>query len=293
MEPRSGDDEGGKGLAVASLVCLILMLAVFALFRFALKDLLTDSVLESIYPYLIYIVPLIFGAAAFIMALFAMKNKKARGLAIAGMIISILSIAGIFAAMKLLPYEPYSYSVSDDEEETDSDKSDKDKDEDKKADEKADSGLTEVEQDYEDGKLDYVQAKEVLGKLDVDAMDDEETQAVLDFQTKLESDLDTEIKTLAASSDYEEIMRKIGSMRQIAEDDQFFATMSSDELRKKGKKITSPGKRKGYLLYLFCYLWDFSHKVIDDFDFLIFLLAFFSDFAYQNTVNKAVQYGFV
>lgn len=77
------------------------------------------------------------------------------------------------------------------------------------------------------------------------------------------------------------------------ENGEIFATMSSDELRKKDKKITSPGKRKGYLLYLFCYLWNFSHKVIDDFDFLIFLLALFSDFAYQNTVNKAVQYGFV
>lgn len=239
-ERRPESSGEGKGLVFASFACSALMLVLFILLRFVLKDLLTDSVLESVYPYLIYIVPLIFGIAALIMAVFSLKDQKIRSLSLIGMIVSVLFIAGIFVSMIVLPYEPDTYSSLEDDDEEDPDEEEEsddrtntddqtDAEDGEKAESESGSGdISAIEQDYKDGKLDYVQAKAALNELNIEELEGEDAEKVITLQETLETDLDSEMKTLAVSSDYKEILQKLSDMRQASvEEDEFLEELAS------------------------------------------------------------------
>lgn len=96
----------GKGLAVASFLLSFLLLVSFVLLRVVLQDFMQEStMLESIYPYLIYVVPFLLGLGAFLCAIFSLQDARVRTLSISGILISAIFVAGIFVSKVLFPYE--------------------------------------------------------------------------------------------------------------------------------------------------------------------------------------------
>ena len=75
---RTGKKDG-KGLAVASFLLSFLLLVSFVLLRVVLQDFMQEStMLESIYPYLIYVVPFLLGLGAFLCAILRCAMKRSR-----------------------------------------------------------------------------------------------------------------------------------------------------------------------------------------------------------------------
>lgn len=261
-EPKSSG--GGKGLIVLSFLCSAIMCVAFVLLRFVLQDVLPEiSAIEGFYPYLIYCIPLIFGVIALLLAIFSLQDKGIRKLSLAGILVSVLFIGGIFGVMAVFPYEADSYEDSDDDEddedEEDPDEKDKDSEDDKEEDEKSGdkeesetvSALDKIQKDYEAGTLDYVQAKNALLELNTDELEAEEGTAVLELQETIEQDLQKKMDALAASSDYKGILTTLSDMEEASETEDIFLT----ELRKKyepeyilyldaeSKKLTEAGKK--------------------------------------------------
>lgn len=71
-------------------------------------------------------------------------------------VVSVLGIAGIMGSMILAPYESSSGSVSDYEKDDENDSVRVEKGEKK---DEVSGQLEEIREDFEDGKLDYVEAK--------------------------------------------------------------------------------------------------------------------------------------
>lgn len=228
QEPQNTENK--KGLAVLSFVCTAVMLLSFLLLRFVFQDALSGSVLEEIYPYMIYIIPLIFGIAALLLAVLSMQDKKIRKLSLAGILASVIIMAGIFVFMAVLPYEAPSYSSYDEDDEKDNREDPKRSEEVEGQDTEAkdgaavpsDSGLAEIKKDYEDKKADYAQTRNALNALDWDAMKEEDRLAALDLQETMEKDLEEDMKTLAAASDYKKIMENLSDMRDSVENEDEF-----------------------------------------------------------------------
>ena len=85
---RTGKKDG-KGLAVASFLLSFLLLVSFVLLRVVLQDFMQEStMLESIYPYLIYVVPFLLGLGAFLCAIFSLQDARVRTLSISGILIN-------------------------------------------------------------------------------------------------------------------------------------------------------------------------------------------------------------
>lgn len=163
---RTGKKDG-KGLAVASFLLSFLLLVSFVLLRVVLQDFMQEStMLESIYPYLIYVVPFLLGLGAFLCAIFSLQDARVRTLSISGILISAIFVAGIFVSKVLFPYEADSYVASsdrsdeEDEEEVGKDNS-KDTEDASKEEETAesDSSISQIKSDYQKGTLDYAGVK--------------------------------------------------------------------------------------------------------------------------------------
>ena len=242
---RTGKKDG-KGLAVASFLLSFLLLVSFVLLRVVLQDFMQEStMLESIYPYLIYVVPFLLGLGAFLCAIFSLQDARVRTLSISGILISAIFVAGIFVSKVLFPYEADSYVASSDrsdeenEEEVDKDNS-KDTEDASKEEETAesDSSISQIKSDYQKGTLDYAGVKNALAKLDTDKLESKEAEEVLALQEQTEKDLEDSLEKSAKSSDYESILKKLSKQKEELKDE--------DEL------ITKPSEKyePEYILYL-------------------------------------------
>lgn len=244
VERSTQNFDGGKGLFILSFLCSILSLVSFLLLRVVFEETLSQSVLEGIYPYLIYIIPLIFGVLSFLFGIFALPNRKIRTISIAAVLISVIFTAGIFVSLFLFPYEPYSNeSFADEEEEEEETGVDEERDSEaadpeETDEEKKESVFAGIKEDYEKGKLNYAGAKRALDELDLSELQDGEEELVFDFQTQIEDDLKDEMKTLAASSDYKTILTELTDMEKEFD--------VEDELLKELHETYEPE----YILYL-------------------------------------------
>ena len=212
----------GKGLAVASFLLSFLLLVSFVLLRVVLQDFMQEStMLESIYPYLIYVVPFLLGLGAFLCAIFSLQDARVRTLSISGILISAIFVAGIFVSKVLFPYEADSYVASsdrsdeEDEEEVGKDNS-KDTEDASKEEETAesDSSISQIKSDYQKGTLDYAGVKNALVKLDTDKLESKEAEEVLALQEQTEKDLEDSLEKSAKSSDYESILKQLSKQKE-------------------------------------------------------------------------------
>ena len=262
---RTGKKDG-KGLAVASFLLSFLLLVSFVLLRVVLQDFMQEStMLESIYPYLIYVVPFLLGLGAFLCAIFSLQDARVRTLSISGILISAIFVAGIFVSKVLFPYEADSYVASSDrsdeenEEEVDKDNS-KDTEDASKEEETAesDSSISQIKSDYQKGTLDYAGVKNALAKLDTDKLESNEAEEVLALQEQTEKDLEDSLEKSAKSSDYESILKKLSKQKEELKDEDELITKLSEKyepeyilyLDTESKNLLAQGKKDDALKLL-------------------------------------------
>ena len=262
---RTGKKDG-KGLAVASFLLSFLLLVSFVLLRVVLQDFMQEStMLESIYPYLIYVVPFLLGLGAFLCAIFSLQDARVRTLSISGILISAIFVAGIFVSKVLFPYEADSYVASSDrsdeenEEEVDKDNS-KDTEDASKEEETAesDSSISQIKSDYQKGTLDYAGVKNALAKLDTDKLESKEAEEVLALQEQTEKDLEDSLEKSAKSSDYESILKKLSKQKEELKDEDELITKLSEKyeqeyilyLDTESKNLLAQGKKDDALKLL-------------------------------------------
>lgn len=262
---RTGKKDG-KGLAVASFLLSFLLLVSFVLLRVVLQDFMQEStMLESIYPYLIYVVPFLLGLGAFLCAIFSLQDARVRTLSISGILISAIFVAGIFVSKVLFPYEADSYVASsdrsdeEDEEEVGKDNS-KDTEDASKEEETAesDSSISQIKSDYQKGTLDYAGVKNALAKLDTDKLESKEAEEVLALQEQTEKDLEDSLEKSAKSSDYESILKKLSKQKEELKDEDDLITKLSEKyepeyilyLDTESKNLLAQGKKDDALKLL-------------------------------------------
>ena len=262
---RTGKKDG-KGLAVASFLLSFLLLVSFVLLRVVLQDFMQEStMLESIYPYLIYVVPFLLGLGAFLCAIFSLQDARVRTLSISGILISAIFVAGIFVSKVLFPYDADSYVASSDrsdeenEEEVDKDNS-KDTEDASKEEETAesDSSISQIKSDYQKGTLDYAGVKNALAKLDTDKLESKEAEEVLALQEQTEKDLEDSLEKSAKSSDYESILKKLSKQKEELKDEDELITKLSEKyepeyilyLDTESKNLLAQGKKDDALKLL-------------------------------------------
>ena len=262
---RTGKKDG-KGLAVASFLLSFLLLVSFVLLRVVLQDFMQEStMLESIYPYLIYVVPFLLGLGAFLCAIFSLQDARVRTLSISGILISAIFVAGIFVSKVLFPYEADSYVASsdrsdeEDEEEAGKDNS-KDTEDASKEEETAesDSSISQIKSDYQKGTLDYAGVKNALAKLDTDKLESKEAEEVLALQEQTEKDLEDSLEKSAKSSDYESILKKLSKQKEELKDEDELITKLSEKyepeyilyLDTESKNLLAQGKKDDALKLL-------------------------------------------
>ena len=262
---RTGKKDG-KGLAVASFLLSFLLLVSFVLLRIVLQDFMQEStMLESIYPYLIYVVPFLLGLGAFLCAIFSLQDARVRTLSISGILISAIFVAGIFVSKVLFPYEADSYVASsdrsdeEDEEEVGKDNS-KDTEDASKEEETAesDSSISQIKSDYQKGILDYAGVKNALAKLDTDKLESKEAEEVLALQEQTEKDLEDSLEKSAKSSDYESILKQLSKQKEELKDEDELITKLSEKyepeyilyLDTESKNLLAQGKKDDALKLL-------------------------------------------
>lgn len=215
---RTGKKDG-KGLAVASFLLSFLLLVSFVLLRVVLQDFMQEStMLESIYPYLIYVVPFLLGLGAFLCAIFSLQDARVRTFSISGILISAIFVAGIFVSKVLFPYEADSYVASSDssdekEEDTETDKKTDDEKNNKSTDE---SLFEDLKKRYKEGKLDYAQARNEFRENAVYFTNEENNSPVdvAEFGEKIEADFEESMEKLAKKSDYESILKQLSKQKE-------------------------------------------------------------------------------
>lgn len=259
------EKKDGKGLAVASFLLSFLLLVSFVLLRVVLQDFMQEStMLESIYPYLIYVVPFLLGLGAFLCAIFSLQDARVRTLSISGILISVIFVAGIFVSKVLFPYEADSYVASsdssDEEDEEDDDDNSKDTEDASKEEENAesDSSISQIKSNYQKGTLDYAGVKNALAKLDTDKLESKEAEEVLALQEQTEKDLEDSLEKSAKSSDYESILKKLSKQKEELKDEDELITKLSEKyepeyilyLDTESKNLLAQGKKDDALKLL-------------------------------------------
>lgn len=204
----------GKILLALSFLCSILLIISYVLIRLVFQEELNSSALEMFYPYLTYILPIFWGALAFVFALFSLQDKKIRKGSLAAILVSIVLAGATVGAQILFPYEPQYYGSSDEdsEEEEAEDIEDKDGDADPENPEESSqtqSDLAEIKEEYGNKSIDYAGAKNALADLETQVFEGENGDEILEFQSQIENDLRTEIQNLASAQDYPAIMSKL------------------------------------------------------------------------------------
>lgn len=202
---------------VIAAVFLALAAVSFISLRFLLADTLSSGALEEIYPYLIYILPSAFAVIAAVAAVFGMSGRG-KWIATAMTVVSVLGIAGIMGSMILAPYESSSGSVSDYEKDDENDSVRVEKGEKK---DEVSGQLEEIREDFEDGKLDYVEAKKELEEIDVDDLEQTQEKKYDSLVEDLGKGLEKEISEYTKISNYKYAIKHLTSIsEELDEEDE-------------------------------------------------------------------------
>lgn len=202
---------------VIAAVFLVLGAVSFISLRFLLADTLSGGALEEIYPYLIYILPSAFAVIAAVAAVFGMSGRG-KWIATAMTVVSVLGIAGIMGSMILAPYESSSGSVSDYEKDDENDSVRVEKGEKK---DEVSGQLEEIREDFEDGKLDYVEAKKELEEIDVDDLEQTQEKKYDSLVEDLGKGLEKEISEYTKISNYKYAIKHLTSIsEELDEEDE-------------------------------------------------------------------------
>lgn len=202
---------------VIAAVFLALAAVSFISLRFLLADTLSGGALEEIYPYLIYILPSAFAVIAAVAAVFGMSGRG-KWIATAMTVVSVLGIAGIMGSMILAPYESSSGSVSDYEKDDENDSVRVEKGEKK---DQVSGQLEEIREDFEDGKLDYVEAKKELEEIDVDDLEQTQEKKYDSLVEDLGKGLEKEISEYTKISNYKYAIKHLTSIsEELDEEDE-------------------------------------------------------------------------
>ena len=202
---------------VIAVVFLALAAVSFISLRFLLADTLSGGALEEIYPYLIYILPSAFAVIAAVAAVFGMSGRG-KWIATAMTIVSVLGIAGIMGSMILAPYESSSGSVADYEKDNENDSVRVEKGEKK---DEVSGQLEEIREDFEDGKLDYVEAKKELEEIDVDDLKQTQEKKYDSLVEDLGKGLEKEISEYTKISNYKYAIKHLTSIsEELDEEDE-------------------------------------------------------------------------
>lgn len=202
---------------VIAAVFLALAAVSFISLRFLLADTLSGGALEEIYPYLIYILPSAFAVIAAVAAVFGMSGRG-KWIATAMTVVSVLGIAGIMGSMILAPYESSSGSVSDYEKDDENDSIRVEKGEKK---DEVSGQLEEIREDFEDGKLDYVEAKKELEEIDVDDLEQTQEKKYDSLVEDLGKGLEKEISEYTKISNYKYAIKHLTSIsEELDEEDE-------------------------------------------------------------------------
>lgn len=202
---------------VIAVVFLALAAVSFISLRFLLADTLSGGALEEIYPYLIYILPLAFAVIAAVAAVFGMSGRG-KWIATAMTVVSVLGIAGIMGSMILAPYESSSGSVADYEKDDENDSVRVEKGEKK---DEVSGQLEEIREDFEDGKLDYVEAKKELEEIDVDDLKQTQEKKYDSLVEDLGKGLEKEISEYTKISNYKYAIKHLTSIsEELDEEDE-------------------------------------------------------------------------
>ena len=202
---------------VIAAVFLALAAVSFINLRFLLADTLSGGALEEIYPYLIYILPSAFAVIAAVAAVFGMSGRG-KWIATAMTVVSVLGIAGIMGSMILAPYESSSGSVSDYEKDDENDSVRVEKGEKK---DEVSGQLEEIREDFEDGKLDYVEAKKELEEIDVDDLEQTQEKKYDSLVEDLGKGLEKEISEYTKISNYNYAIKHLTSIsEELDEEDE-------------------------------------------------------------------------
>lgn len=202
---------------VIAAVFLALAAVSFINLRFLLADTLSGGALEEIYPYLIYILPSAFAVIAAVAAVFGMSGRG-KWIATAMTVVSVLGIAGIMGSMILAPYESSSGSVADYEKDDENDSVRVEKGEKK---DEVSGQLEEIREDFEDGKLDYVEAKKELEEIDVDDLEQTQEKKYDSLVEDLGKGLEKEISEYTKISNYKYAIKHLTSIsEELDEEDE-------------------------------------------------------------------------
>lgn len=202
---------------VIAAVFLVIAAVSFISLRFLLADTLSGGALEEIYPYLIYILPSAFAVIAAVAAVFGMSGRG-KWIATAMTVVSVLGIAGIMGSMILAPYESSSGSVSDYEKDDENDSVRVEKGEKK---DEVSGQLEEIREDFEDGKLDYVEAKKELEEIDVDDLEQTQEKKYDSLVEDLGKGLEKEISEYTKISNYKYAIKHLTSIsEELDEEDE-------------------------------------------------------------------------
>ena len=202
---------------VIAAVFLALAAVSFISLRFLLADTLSGGALEEIYPYLIYILPSAFAVIAAVAAVFGMSGRG-KWIATAMTVVSVLGIAGIMGSMILAPYESSSGSVADYEKDDENDSVRVEKGEKK---DEVSGQLEEIREDFEDGKLDYVEAKKELEDIDVDDLEQTQEKKYDSLVEDLGKGLEKEISEYTKISNYKYAIKHLTSIsEELDEEDE-------------------------------------------------------------------------
>lgn len=202
---------------VIAVVFLALAAVSFISLRFLLADTLSGGALEEIYPYLIYILPSAFAVIAAVAAVFGMSGRG-KWIATAMTVVSVLGIAGIMGSMILAPYESSSGSVADYEKDDENDSVRVEKGEKK---DEVSGQLEEIREDFEDGKLDYVEAKKELEEIDVDDLEQTQEKKYDSLVENLGKGLEKEISEYTKISNYKYAIKHLTSIsEELDEEDE-------------------------------------------------------------------------
>ncbi len=195
---------------VIAVVFLALAAVSFISLRFLLADTLSGGALEEIYPYLIYILPSAFAVIAAVAAVFGMSGRG-KWIATAMTVVSVMGIAGIMGSMILAPYESSSGSVTDYEKDDENDSVRVEKGEKK---DEVSGQLEEIREDFEDGKLDYVEAKKELEEIDVDDLEQTQEKKYDSLVEDLGKGLEKEISEYTKISNYKYAIKHLTSISE-------------------------------------------------------------------------------
>lgn len=202
---------------VIAAVFLALAAVSFISLRFLLADTLSGGALEEIYPYLIYILPSAFAVIAAVAAVFGMSGRG-KWIATAMTVVSVLGIAGIMGSMILAPYESSSGSVADYEKDDENDSVRVEKGAKK---DEVSGQLEEIREDFEDGKLDYVEAKKELEEIDVDDLEQTQEKKYDSLVEDLGKGLEKEISEYTKISNYKYAIKHLTSIsEELDEEDE-------------------------------------------------------------------------